>query len=1469
MPLWQRWNLFLNRPLRILSKPFRVLLWLLVPGLPAQWAFAFRYQYQSNPVRHLWLIVLRFITLVARPSIERYRELLAGSAQPNAPPPNRATRRAMKKARRLGRVRPNYWRSMKREKIDAVTERTWFGAVALGIVSLLVSLPLLVGLAASRSADSYNRALFQPASVPSSVLGADSLDPQATATIATYTGSFTKIDTVANQDIQIAVDLTAASAGTWAIIFWTSGVPGNPASGTWVSHIQPMIGYTTGASNSYVVTADSVDAQTTSVTGRRMAAKCISLNYSNTTLKADADFVGFNSSGVGGAGTCNMRLSWTTNAGSSPQSNVIGYTIFNGLTNAKVVTWTTPTTNTTKAVTGVGFSPDLVFHIGNSSSTTSEANAGSLFDFGAMNKHGQQWANGIGSVDAVNPANSSRWQQTDACYVDVTGGESTRFQAHFQSMDSDGFTTYFSGTTGTAFQVASLCLKGLSSKLGSFVTTSGASMVVDTRSGFQPRGALFSNFRDSPTSAPSAHAIWNFGSTDFSNHRSASSFDKDAVSPTVAKSVWHNDASLVVAYDSAVQYKATVSTNSSGVLTATASTATSGMEVLYVVVGDAGTNTFPFSAQPSTNHDDATAFSNQKKGCTLSTGRQVIMVKNSGNLGSVYYSDDGQSWTNATAGVPIDGWAHGSFDVYVDSGGTERLVALWKQTGTGGGRVDGEVYVLVGTFNAGRTAITWGSTVTVVPTDVNIAGYNYPDVCCHAEGTGGVAHIVVSFASATGPNNYVGYERVAINSSGVLGAESVDGLTDFSGTAGNDLGALGGSYSVNVHTWPSITVNLSDKRIHVAWSAGATGAGKGVRYRTASYSAGTWTWATEVEVDNGVYLQDTSHWVVCRWDGTRIVAGVFGWTGSLRPLKTYESTNFTSFTTRTHVSDVSATSMVRIEYGSMAVDSNTGDIYMFGYAFLASSDNQLYYYKWTRSGGSLGSPVVVEGGISTNGYANAWYSGSTIRWLYTLGNNSPYSVKYDQLVLNLAPLAPTLTSPTAGAVIDGAAGFTSTWTHNDPNGDAQLAYAYKRKLSGGSDEWWNAGTSLWQGTEVYNTVSTQSVAFPASKWTNGQSYSYAVSTKDPAGLAGPYSAYTAFTTSTPPTFTLTGPASTVTDSNSPLIEWTLSDPESDSQQTYQYVIEHGAYSTTPGSGTQDYDSTETISSAARSIRAPVALTNGSTYRVFFRGKAGGQYDSWRYQTFTISLSAPAAPTLTTSFEASNGRVVLTIQGRDNLLTTNQASVETDTTGFVAGSSTTIARSTAQAKDGGASLSMTRTGTTGTGSATTLTGTSGVAVVAGSTYTAVANFRAAATPRSCNVGINWYTAAGASISTSTSSNITSSTSVWTQAAVTDVAPPTAAFAAVVLSSLSMAASEVVYVDCIGVSPGSSTTWTRGGLVGSTSFYVERSTDGGTTWATVIGTSTGVAPNAAQVATAHDYAYTPAKQMSYRVRAKVTV
>lgn len=149
----------------------------------------------------------------------------------------------------------------------------------------------------------------------------------------------------------------------------------------------------------------------------------------------------------------------------------------------------------------------------------------------------------------------------------------------------------------------------------------------------------------------------------------------------------------------------------------------------------------------------------------------------------------------------------------------------------------------------------------------------------------------------------------------------------------------------------------------------------------------------------------------------------------------------------------------------------------------------------------------------------------------------------------------------------------------------------------------------------------------------------------------------------------------------------------------------------------------------------------------------------------------------------------------NLLTANQASIETDASGWVALTNATIARSTAQFLDGAASLAVT---SVAAGDMQAATVTPGVPVIPLRSYAAAASYRAAALARSVQTQLFWYDAASVFLSSGGATVGADTTTGWTANTVVATAPAAAAFARVVTRIVATAAAgEVHYVDRISL------------------------------------------------------------------------
>lgn len=159
----------------------------------------------------------------------------------------------------------------------------------------------------------------------------------------------------------------------------------------------------------------------------------------------------------------------------------------------------------------------------------------------------------------------------------------------------------------------------------------------------------------------------------------------------------------------------------------------------------------------------------------------------------------------------------------------------------------------------------------------------------------------------------------------------------------------------------------------------------------------------------------------------------------------------------------------------------------------------------------------------------------------------------------------------------------------------------------------------------------------------------------------------------------------------------------------------------------------------------------------------------------------------------------------NLLTANEASAETDASGWINGGNATVASTAAQAADGAKSVSMTAIAAGNMA----IVESSSKTVSPGDTITALASVRANTTARQVQVSIQWRDAADAVINQVDGALSNDSNAAWTPYSVTAIAPATAVKARVFVRVVGAALGEVHYVDKMSMRRGSGVDWVAGG------------------------------------------------------------
>lgn len=365
-----------------------------------------------------------------------------------------------------------------------------------------------------------------------------------------------------------------------------------------------------------------------------------------------------------------------------------------------------------------------------------------------------------------------------------------------------------------------------------------------------------------------------------------------------------------------------------------------------------------------------------------------------------------------------------------------------------------------------------------------------------------------------------------------------------------------------------------------------------------------------------------------------------------------------------------------------------------------------------------------------------------------------------------------------------------------------------------------------------------------------------------------YELYIDVETTAQPTVTVTTPSGSVTDTSFVSVNWTYADTDGDPQSAYEIKIfdaaTYGGGSFSPNTSTPAVE-TGIITSTNNGQTLEASLANSTTYRAYVRVaqlvNGANYFSDWAYSQFSLSVDAPATPTLSASYNATTGAVDVSIFGRTNVLSANQASLETNTTGWTAVSNCAISRSTSQFSDGASSLQLTAS-SSGDMTASTTSATK-FAVTASKKFSATAEFKAGSTARSCSVGIQWLNSSGTAISTAYGTAENDSSSSWNEINVSATAPALATHAQVFVKVASAGSGEIHYVDKIGFHAGETPTWTSGGF-SNFAFDVERSIDNGTNY-TVLRESP-VTADSSQIAVVNDFEFPFDTTVLYRAKAR---
>jgi hypothetical protein len=284
-----------------------------------------------------------------------------------------------------------------------------------------------------------------------------------------------------------------------------------------------------------------------------------------------------------------------------------------------------------------------------------------------------------------------------------------------------------------------------------------------------------------------------------------------------------------------------------------------------------------------------------------------------------------------------------------------------------------------------------------------------------------------------------------------------------------------------------------------------------------------------------------------RWDGTRWIMGTISPDDNTE-VRVYERNQANTFTT---VYDSPAHPTGAIRTLAASYDNVTKDLRLFA---VGTSTDVLYYIDYTRATSSwtvwaaVTATALLNGGLEFT-VRRGGSSGNARIDVGTAHTGAPNTVVHTAQSTSSVPNIATWNTSglpyTNGGAADVGAALTLDWDFTDPDpGDAQGSYALSRQIGTGTVNYWNAGTSTWATTEVFNSTATTSVTL-ASGWGAGTdaNHTYKVRVRDSSSVAAPaYSAALTLIPSVKVNPALTAPAAggTVT-TDQVTVTWTAAE----------------------------------------------------------------------------------------------------------------------------------------------------------------------------------------------------------------------------------------------------------------------------------------------------------------------------------------
>lgn len=359
-----------------------------------------------------------------------------------------------------------------------------------------------------------------------------------------------------------------------------------------------------------------------------------------------------------------------------------------------------------------------------------------------------------------------------------------------------------------------------------------------------------------------------------------------------------------------------------------------------------------------------------------------------------------------------------------------------------------------------------------------------------------------------------------------------------------------------------------------------------------------------------------------------------------------------------------------------------------------------------------------------------------------------------------------------------------------------------------------------------------------------------------------------------PVVAVAHPTGTLTEDNSPTAIWTTAWDPDYTPSTAKYRVKIFTDAVKTGGGFNPETSTAVLDSGEQELSTSGyqlhdfsdILANGTYWTYVKVSGVEGQWSDWDNEQFIVNVPLPGVPILTTSDDPANGRVVLNLLSRDNLIADRSSHEVAIGTGAF-GTGVTATRVSTQAYHGTYSAEIVTPGSTiaGGGEGTNFTATYRAPVTEGEQYY-VSQWVKAPLGAQLVFNAGFFSSGGSYLGSGGVNVDFTGTGDWQQVGGLATAPATAAKAGVSVRTRVTPQALTWYEDAHMVEHATAQhPFMTHDAPSTDQFQIQRSEDGGSTWTDVYTSlGDGLVSNPGGTVTCYDYEAPNGVAVKYRAR-----